>query len=296
MSLRLAVSGEIVPTEPRQLDEGWFDRIGQLGVDAVVTHLSPAAVAASDRAIDSLRSRLLRRGLRIVQFAGVDVELLLPPATFRSREIQRIESCYELASRLGAEMLLTGSGSMGSGRYAPHQENFSNTARERLVENLRLVADVAGAANLPLALEGHAATTLSSPAAMREIAQAVGSPWVRANVDPVNFLADLPSLFGSGHAVRAMYAQLAPVAVPVVHVKDASARDQLVCNIVEAPPGEGDVDVAEILRLGARISGDATLVVEHLPANLVPGALARVRQLAEIAGLELAASPNRHPA
>ena len=72
----------------------------------------------------------------------------------------------------------------------PHPENHPPNTRERLISSLRRVAPWARDAGVILALECHVTTALDTPEHIREIVQAVDSPWVRANFDPVNLLGD----------------------------------------------------------------------------------------------------------
>ena len=48
---------------------------------------------------------------------------------------------------------------------------------------------------MPFVLEPHVATALDTPEGIRAIVDEVGSPFVRVNIDPVNLVGDLPTLW-----------------------------------------------------------------------------------------------------
>ena len=56
-----------------------------------------------------------------------------------------------------------------------------------------------------LALECHVTTALDTPEHIREVVQAVDSPWVRANFDPVNLLGDFGKVWHNAEAMRHMW-------------------------------------------------------------------------------------------
>ena len=63
-------------------------------------------------------------------------------------------------------------------------------------------------------------TTLDTPETIRDIIDAVGSPMVRVNFDPVNLLGDLSAVYASGDRIRHMWDVIGPRYVPSAHLKD----------------------------------------------------------------------------
>jgi sugar phosphate isomerase/epimerase len=122
-----------------------------------------------------------------------------------------------------------------------------------------------------LALECHVLTTLDTPERVREIVDAVASPLVRVNLDPVNFVGDLPTLYDSDALVERIFAELGHLAVSG-HVKDVYPEDRLVLHLSETIPGDGEFDLRAYLRRFEEHLPDRYLFVEHLPEELVPRA------------------------
>ena len=96
-------------------------------------------------------------------------------------------------------------------------------------------------------------TTLDTPETIRDIIDAVGSPMVRVNFDPVNLLGDLSAVYASGDGIRHMWDVIGPRYVPSAHLKDVLPLPHLVVHLAEVAPGKG--------------------LLEHLPADEVDDAI-----------------------
>lgn len=275
MNVRLGISGPFVPRDPRLLDGAFAEEVRSHGASTIVTHLvAPVDPLAARRAGRALREH----GVGVVQMAGIDLDLLTDSRSKLRHERQRLLHACSIAGELGAEMLLSGCGSYHpTHRYGPARENFGGAARHQLVANLRQLAGTLEQEGVLLALEGHALTTLCDPPTCRALVEEVGSPSVRMNIDPVNYLVDPRALMESRAALTAIFAHLAPVAAPAVHVKDSAIGAGLVLHVEEVCPGSGLLDFTALLELCATLTEGTALVVEHLPAELVPRAMAFMR-------------------
>jgi len=274
--MRLGLAGGHLPYDPRRVDATLAATLRQLGFSGTLVHfgydsgLGPAEI---DRgACRHARDVLAAHAIRIVHSWGFAPTLVHPDEDVRRAEVARLRDALALAAELGADAVLTGAGSNNPrGGYWPHRENHSAGARDRLVRSLREAAQAAEELGLAIALECHVTTTLDSPERVREILESVGSPAVRVNLDPVNFVGDLPTLWDSGPLVDRVFAALGEFAVSG-HVKDVVPEDDLVVHLSEALVGEGEFDLRRYLTRFERELPDAWLFVEHLPENLVPRA------------------------
>src|SRR5207253_8267106 len=139
-------------------------------------------------------------------------------------EIARLREAIRVAADLGAPTVVCGAGSHNpNGLYWPHPDNHSPATRDRLVANLREAAKAAEHHGVAIALEPHVATALDTPERAREVIDAVGSPGVRVNLDPVNFVGDLRTLFDADALLDRVFGALVDVAVSG-HVKDVYAE------------------------------------------------------------------------
>lgn len=138
---------------------------------------------------------------------------------------------------------------------------------------------------MTLALECHVMTTLDTPATIRDLLEAVDSPWVRPNFDPVNMIGGLPDLYDTAGAMERMWEALGSHYTQSAHVKDIIARPEFVLHLDEVASGRGWLDLAAFFAICRRLGDGAALIVEHLPIDEVDDALQVVRDAAAEAGV-----------
>jgi sugar phosphate isomerase/epimerase len=279
--LRLGVAGGPVPRDPAEVDEALARQLAGLGVRVLTTHFQPSPEAVAGHA-SHVRSALAEHGLSIVQATGYNPQLTHPDDAVLSAELDRLRAAFETARLLGAEMIISGCGSRHPSHfYGPHPENHLPATRERLVASLRRVAPWAEDAGVILALECHVTTALDTPEHIREVVQAVDSPWVRANFDPVNLLGDFSKVWHNADAMRHMWQTLGACYAKSAHIKDVRADPELVVHISEAPPGQGLLDLDAFFEVVSHLGEDTAVIVEHLPAEQALAAIAYVKNAAE---------------
>jgi sugar phosphate isomerase/epimerase len=179
--------------------------------------------------------------------------------------------------------VLTGCGSRHpTAFYGPHPENHTPAARARLIDSLCQVVPWAEASGVVLALECHVTTALDTPEHIREVIDAVDSPWVRANFDPVNLLGDFSRVWANGDAMRDMWQTLGRRYTKSAHIKDVVTDSDFVVHISEAPPGTAFFEVVR------NLGEDTAVIVEHLPADPARKAVEVVKSAAKERGFSIA--------
>jgi sugar phosphate isomerase/epimerase len=114
----------------------------------------------------------------------------------------------------------------------------------------------------------------------------VDSEWVGVSLDPVNFIADLPTLYNTTALLDDLFDRLGPK-IFAAHVKDALVEDRLVVHISETVPGRGVFDLDTFLRRFEATCPDGYALIEHLPDELVPEATDYVRSRLDRLGIAL---------
>jgi sugar phosphate isomerase/epimerase len=190
------------------------------------------------------------------------------------------------AQALGAQMVLGGCGSHHpTFNYGPARENYTPEARQRLTGCLRELARHAEEAGMPIAMECHVLTTLDTPEHVREIFDAVDSPFACVNFDPVNFVGSLDAVWASGAVAEHAAATIGPRLAPSMHIKDIVVEADLVLKIAEVPPGLGLMDLDAVIESCRHLPDDSSLIVEHFGPEESEAALAYVAALAERHGM-----------
>jgi sugar phosphate isomerase/epimerase len=288
-AMRLGLAQGLLPADPDDLTPALAARIRALGVSALLTHFQvPPAELRGPRG-RRLTGVLQDAGLTICQYAGLRPTLITSDGARRGQSIDAVGEFLRTASFLGAGMVVTGCGSHHPGHpYGPARQNHSQQSRDLLVASLTELAGRAADAGTVLAMEAHCLTTLDTPETVRQILDAVDSPWVRVNFDPVNFLASVPAVYGSGAAIRHAAEVLGPRLAPAAHVKDVVLQPDLVLHIAEAVPGDGLLDLPAMLdTCRLLLPHPATLIVEHLGPDDAARAIAHVTRVAAGLGIEL---------
>ena len=287
--LRLGLAQGLLPADPDDLTPDLAARIRGLGVSALLTHFQVPPAALRGRRGRRLAAVLRDENLKIGQYAGLRPTLVSQDGARRRQSVDAVGEFLRTASFLGAGMVVTGCGSHHPDHpYGPARENHSQQSRDLLVASLTELAGRASDAGTVLAVEAHCLTTLDTPETVRLILDAVDSPWVRVNFDPVNFLGSLPAVYESGATIRHAAEVLGPRLAPAAHVKDVVLQPDLVLHIAEAVPGEGLFDLPAMLDVCRRmLPQPATLFVEHLGPDDAARAIAHVTRVAAGLGLEL---------
>jgi sugar phosphate isomerase/epimerase len=279
--LRLGVAGGPVPRDPADVDDALARQLVGLGVRVLTTHFQPSPAVVATHA-GRVRSVLAEHGLSIVQATGYNPQLTHPDDAVLASELERLRAAFDTARLLGAEMIISGCGSRHPTHfYGPHPANHTPAARDRLIESLRRVAPDAQNSGVILALECHVTTALDTPEHIHEVVQAVDSPWVRANFDPVNLLGDFSKVWGNAAAMRHMWRTLGAGYAKSAHIKDVRTDPEFVVHISEAPPGQGVLDLDAYFEVVAQLGEDTAVIVEHLPADQALAAIAYVKHAAE---------------
>lgn len=278
------MAGGLIPAAPAEFTPDLVRRLQTLGVEAIALNLLSDDEAFLRRESARIGKLVRTQGMAVAQSTGYRPNLVAADRRTRAEAMRRLELGFQIAELVGAESVLTGCGSYHpTAGYGPHPRNITAEARACLADALSAARPLAERFGIPLVLECHVATTLDCPRNIASVLDQVGSPWVRVNCDPVNLVADLPTLYSNGAMLRRLPAELGRHLGPNAHVKDVTAESRLVVHISEVPPGEGVWDFAAFFDLCATLGERPALLVEHLDGAQAAPALAYVRERAAAA-------------
>jgi sugar phosphate isomerase/epimerase len=250
-----------------------------------VSYMIADPLTASRREMEEVRDLLAAAGVSVAQANAQYPSLVDPDEERRATGVRTVQRACLCARWLGAATLYVRPGSLNPrGHWWPHPQNTAPATLERLISSLREIAAYAEAEGVVLALEGHVVSPLDSAERVRQILEAVDSPGLRFNADPVNFIGTLADAYDTGRALHHLFDELGPWVV-AAHAKDIYVEDRHVLHLSECIPGEGLLDQQTFLRRFETCCPDGYVIVEHLPDKDIPQARRAIVSAAERCGL-----------
>lgn len=280
--MKLGVIG-MIPSDFRTVDDALCLHIRSMGFSGVVAHITGDPFSADMGALHHLKAILERHALRWVQLWGWYPSIVTADETVRSEGIRAACELVRLGALMGVDAVGMRPTSMSShGPWSPHPANYYPDTEARLIDSLKQITTVAARYQIPIALECHVLTTLNSPTVIRRVLDAVESPWLKVNFDPVNFVSDLHAAYNLPQLLNHLFDTLGNLALSA-HIKDVCVEDDLVVHIREALLGEGLMDFNTLLTRLEALMPNAYAFIEHLPPDKVPQAAAFLhRKLTEL--------------
>ena len=259
----------------------------ELGFKGLGAHLTVPASRISDEVAATVRSCVDANSLQLLQIWGPYPTIISADAEERRRGVEGARDIARLAARLG----VSGTGIRPTshnprGDWWPHPENHSQASEDRLVQAIDEVLEVAVPAGVDVVLEKHATSTLDSAERVKRVIERTDPAHVRVNIDPANFVQDLPTAFEPGPMIDELFDVLGEHCA-TVHVKDFYLEDRFIVHISETIPGQGLMDLDRVLQRTAALGPDTYAIVEHLPLGQIAQAKHHLTERASQLGIEV---------
>jgi sugar phosphate isomerase/epimerase len=284
MALKLGVAG-LLPTWEK-IDLAAAQRIRQAGFCGASIFFD-RPLKAEPAAVRRLKETLEIAGVDAAQANGWYECLVNPDEALRQAGIQGIQALVRLGRQLATPSVYVRPGSLNPrGHWYPHPENHTPRTFDRLVDSLRQACAVAQAEGMLLVVEGHVLSPLDSAQRIRDLLDAVGSPALKFNIDPVNFIGCVADVYDTRGVLNELF-DLLGQDIAAAHLKDLALEDELVLHIAEVTPGSGTLDYDLFLTRLQQTCPDVYCLIEHLPDDQVPQARQAVCATAERLGIHL---------
>ena len=280
--MKLGVVGLLPPWE--QIDADAARRVRSAGYRGVSIFFQKP-LEADAAAVRRLKAALDEADLEAAQANGWYEVLVHPDEQLRAEGIRGLQALTRIGRAIDAKTVYVRPGSLNAtNAWNPHPGNYAPEVFDRLVDSLRQAAQAAQAEGMMLALEGHVLSLLDTPQRMRDVIDAVGSPALRFNTDPVNFIGTVKDTYHPGRVLEELERVLGEYTV-AAHLKDMTVQDRLVLHIEEVVIGEGSMDYGRLLPQLEQMNPDMYGIIEHLPDEKIPQARAALMRAAEKAGI-----------
>ena len=285
--MRLGMSGAFLPRNMEDFTPEMATKVKALGFSGVFTRFGENDPFETTPAkCHRVRDLLADHGLRIYQATGYWQPLIHPDEAGRRQAVRVLQQALKIAGDLGARGIDTGPGSLNStGPWNPHPENWNLESRQQLIKSLRESAPAAEDNQVYLSLEGHQLVVLENEQVTKEILDAVGSPWVRSDLDPANWIT-LKTIFRTDEAIHQMFDVLSEHIVSG-HAKDVTITNAHTLHLPTTSVGKGMLDFKTYLRRMEDLNPDYPLIVEGSSEAELPEASTFLHRTAQELGIDI---------
>ena len=282
--MKLGVSGFL--PEWRQIDLAAAQRVRAAGFRGAQWFFhKPLEAEQSD--VRRVQAAFAAADLEICQVNGSYEALVNPDPDLRREGVRGLSALTRLGGQLRAPSVYVCPGGLSPySHWSPHPENFTAATFDRLVDSLKQVCRVAEAEGVNLAIEGHVLSPLNTAARVRQLLDAVASPALKFNTDPVNFIGSVADVYDTSRVLNQLFDLLGRETI-AAHAKDVALGNHLVLHIEEVLLGTGHMDYLLFLRRFEACAPQGYFLIEHLPDEKVPLARANLLPLAQAAGVHL---------
>lgn len=203
---------------------------------------------------------------------GVYTNLIHPDEAERKANLAYFEAMMRVGGHMGVRTFITEAGHYHvKGPASREARYFQTEVWKTMVATAKQLAKIADGHNATVLVEPYFQSFFASAKRTRVFLEEVGSPRIRALLDPANLL-ELNDL-------EEMFAQLAPW-IDCLHAKDRKLHDRR-----GVPAGKGDIDYPKFVALAAKHTPKAPLILEYVGPKDYDQAIAHLRKTIREAGL-----------
>ena len=283
--MKIGVAGYL-PSDWRSIDTAAARRVvnagfsgGQVFIDKPL-EANPADVLRVKRAFDEA-------GLVVAQTNGWYECLINPDNAVRVEGIRGMQALIRIGRQLDTRFVYVRPGSINpNGHWWPHPDNHLQQTFDRLVASMKQVSRTAQDEGVLLGIEGHVVSTLDTPRRVRDLLDAVGSPALKHNLDPVNFTGTVHDVWDTSRILHELYDLLGHDMI-AAHAKDCTILDEHVVHIVEVVPCTGTMNYEVFMRRWEECCPQGYFLIEHLPDAKVDLARKAIGEKAKQLGIRL---------
>ncbi|MBL7222948.1 MAG: sugar phosphate isomerase/epimerase [Candidatus Brocadiae bacterium] len=203
---------------------------------------------------------------------GVYTNLIHPDEAERKANLAYFEAMMKVGGHMGVRTFITEAGHYHAEKPASREpHHFQEHVWKTMVATAKQLAKIADGHNATVLVEPYFQSFLASAKRTRVFLEEVGSPRIRALLDPANLL-ELNDL-------EEMFAQLTPW-IDCLHAKDRKLHTRQ-----GVPAGQGDIDYPKFVTLAAKHTPKAPLILEYVGSKDCDQAIGHLRKMLREAGV-----------
>lgn len=214
--------------------------------------------------------------------------LLTTDDDVRTRRIQHVQELLKRADAMGVDCVVTLVGSFG-GSWAgdPHPDNWTDRAREMVVENSQRILDGVSLNETTYALEPWYSSFFHKPRSVRSLLDDVDRAGFGVHMDMMN-MHSIDDAYRSTDLIDDAFDLLADD-IAAVHAKDIQVNpDSGVYQIEEVIPGDGSMDYDRYMCHLDELPDDVPVFTEHWDTdNQYVETIRRLREFAKRNDIEI---------
>ena len=244
--------------KPYDSSEKWFEEVKRLGYSCVI---APFDHNSSKSEIEAYMKLIKENDLILGEVGAWSNPMSLDPEE-RQKNIRYCQEQLNLADEYGANCCVNIVGGTGETWDGCYLENYQEDTYALIVDRIREIIDGVNPKNTYYTIEPMPWMVPDSPEQYLKLIKDVDRERFAVHMDYTNMINTPSKYVKSSEFIKHCYKLLGPY-IKSVHIKDVLMSSQLPCNIREVLPGQGRIDLGQVLKLTHQLNGNTTAYLEH---------------------------------
>lgn len=246
--------------EPYHSPEEWIAILTRKNMRAAYC---PVAMDAGDSEIAEYRAAAQEHDIVIAEVGAWGYSLVHEDPDHREKAYALFLRALEIGEKIGANCVVGVTGSKAGRWDSFHRENLTEETFVKIVGLAQKLLDTAAVTNTYLTFEPMPWMVPHSLAAHKRLLAEVNRPQFAVHYDPTNMIADYDHYLHNGAYMTEFIRELG-AHIKACHCKDIHHQPGFNIQLLEAMPGQGELDYPALLTGLEALNPDMPLMLEHM--------------------------------